>query len=328
MNIKIGTTIRALRVKAGITQEKLAGHLGITVQAVSRWESETCYPDLELIPKIANFFRVSADCLLGMNLYDTQETAADYERRWTEAFKKAEHERALAIITDALSIMPKNYRLMLKKVLSLFIAAGQAEDQNSPEKMQKYLHECENLCGIILAECGSERLRCEAYRYMICIKSHSGDRNAVMELADNLPDVKCSRNALLSAFCPDEEGEPQKYRRAYLYELFSEFFYHTVQLVRSPELPQEERCETGKALLRILELAAGGTQYGEFELYLDPLYGVLYECTGEETYCKEQNYHEKRYEALPGQFTYETGIFRGYTFDHEQTIHSADGSAR
>ena len=141
MNIKIGTIIRELRSKSGITQEKLASHLGISVQAVSRWESETCYPDLEFIPKIANYFRVSADYLLGINRYDTAETAAEYERKWTAAVKNANPAQAMEIITEALTIMPKNYDLMLKKIMSLLIAAGIAEENNQTADVQKFMKE-------------------------------------------------------------------------------------------------------------------------------------------------------------------------------------------
>ena len=55
MNIKIGTRIKTLRKRDGVTQEKLADALGVTPQAVSKWESETGYPDLEYLTPIANF---------------------------------------------------------------------------------------------------------------------------------------------------------------------------------------------------------------------------------------------------------------------------------
>lgn len=328
MNLKIGTAIRELRGKAGITQEKLATHLGVSMQAVSRWESETCYPDLEFIPKIANYFRVSADYLLGINRYDTKETAAEYERSWTAAFKNAEHDRAMEIITEALTIMPKNYSLMLKKAMSLFAAASAAEEKNHPEEVTKFMNECETLTNIVLAECESERLRCEARMYLILIKHIRGDWGAVKELADDLPDVKCTKNSMLALFYEPTGEESDAGRRAYLYELFGEFFYHAIQLVRAAHLPNEEKVMIGQALLQILDLVTDGSPYGEFELYLDTLYLSLYKCTGDEQYRREPDEYEKRYEALPAKFTYEKGFFRGYTFDHEQKIHNIDGTAK
>ena len=54
MQLKFGENLRALRQNAGITQDRLAEYLGITSQAVSRWESGICYPDLEFLPGIAS----------------------------------------------------------------------------------------------------------------------------------------------------------------------------------------------------------------------------------------------------------------------------------
>lgn len=56
MNLCIGTNIRQLRQKAGISQEALAGVLGISVQAVSKWENEQSYPDIGFLPQIAAYF--------------------------------------------------------------------------------------------------------------------------------------------------------------------------------------------------------------------------------------------------------------------------------
>lgn len=65
MNIKIGEKIRQLRQRDGRKQEDLAGVLGVSPQAVSRWEANGGYPDMELIPAIANYFNVSIDELFG-----------------------------------------------------------------------------------------------------------------------------------------------------------------------------------------------------------------------------------------------------------------------
>ena len=63
-DIKIGKKIRLLRKNNDVTQDKLAAYLGVTPQAVSRWESEICYPDIETLPQIADFFGVGMDELL------------------------------------------------------------------------------------------------------------------------------------------------------------------------------------------------------------------------------------------------------------------------
>ncbi len=65
MQLNIGTKIRELRRRDGRTQDNLAEALGVTAQAVSRWESGGSYPDMEIVPAIANYFHISIDELFG-----------------------------------------------------------------------------------------------------------------------------------------------------------------------------------------------------------------------------------------------------------------------
>ncbi len=63
--MKINEQIAFLRKQKGLTQEELANALGVTNQAVSKWESAQCCPDIQLLPDIAKLFDVSIDELLG-----------------------------------------------------------------------------------------------------------------------------------------------------------------------------------------------------------------------------------------------------------------------
>lgn len=65
VNEVICSNIAELRKKQGLSQEELAGILGITFQAVSKWENQLSCPDISLIPKIAEIFQVSTDFLFG-----------------------------------------------------------------------------------------------------------------------------------------------------------------------------------------------------------------------------------------------------------------------
>lgn len=69
----INERIALLRKEKGVTQEVLANALGVTNQAVSKWESSICCPDILLLPEIAKFFGVTVDFLLG---YDSNESKA------------------------------------------------------------------------------------------------------------------------------------------------------------------------------------------------------------------------------------------------------------
>ena len=59
--VNVGKNIKRLRRERRITQMELAETLGVTAQAVSKWETKTNSPDIALIPKIAELFDVSID---------------------------------------------------------------------------------------------------------------------------------------------------------------------------------------------------------------------------------------------------------------------------
>lgn len=61
----LGNIIAQYRKKMNITQDTLAQQLGVTNQAVSKWESDQCCPDVMLLPKIADIFAISMDELFG-----------------------------------------------------------------------------------------------------------------------------------------------------------------------------------------------------------------------------------------------------------------------
>ena len=72
-SIKINESIAVLRKQKGLTQEELANRLGVTNQAVSKWESGQCCPDIQLIPKLADIFGTSIDALFGRRNEQSEE---------------------------------------------------------------------------------------------------------------------------------------------------------------------------------------------------------------------------------------------------------------
>lgn len=67
MNLKIGEQTANLRKKRELTQEEPAKVLDVTNQAVSKWESNKCCPDIELLPLIAETFNCIMDMLFGID---------------------------------------------------------------------------------------------------------------------------------------------------------------------------------------------------------------------------------------------------------------------
>lgn len=66
--MELGKRIKKLRFKAGMTQEQLANRLGVTPQAVSKWENSTAMPDITLLPVLAGAFGVTIDDLFDLTV--------------------------------------------------------------------------------------------------------------------------------------------------------------------------------------------------------------------------------------------------------------------
>jgi len=79
-----GNTIAYYRKKLGITQEALAKQLDVTNQAVSKWESNVCCPDIQLLPAIADIFGISIDRLFGRNTAPDPDENNGAELPWED----------------------------------------------------------------------------------------------------------------------------------------------------------------------------------------------------------------------------------------------------
>ena len=99
MNLNIGTKIKKLRTERKITQEELAEKMGVSFQAVSKWETNATAPDISLLPKLALYFGISMDELFSMNADDyllrirqmlqNEHTISPDNFLWAERYLKA-----------------------------------------------------------------------------------------------------------------------------------------------------------------------------------------------------------------------------------------------
>ncbi len=128
MQIDLGANIRMLRRRDGCTQDKLAEALGVTAQAVSRWETGGSYPDLSLLPAIANFFGVSLDELFGYTNNREQRidnaVAYIYELLRQNRGEDRNIAQCIALARDAMIEFPGNEKVILCLASVLYKAGG------------------------------------------------------------------------------------------------------------------------------------------------------------------------------------------------------------
>lgn len=103
----ISTQLRELRAEKALTQGQLAAVLGITQDSISLWEKGKRVPDTQYIIKLADFFEVSADYLLGrsddlgaVNVHNSAPSLSDDEAEMLRLFRELPADyRALALDT-------------------------------------------------------------------------------------------------------------------------------------------------------------------------------------------------------------------------------------
>lgn len=116
MSSTMGQIIKDLRKKNGFTQEDLAERLGVTYQAVSKWENDTGMPDISQVVPLASIFGVSTDILFGIADTTENEEALKIVQHAGSIEKYGEIEtylNAYDVLLDGLKKYPNNLILMI-----------------------------------------------------------------------------------------------------------------------------------------------------------------------------------------------------------------------
>ena len=94
-----GANIALFRGKAGVTQAVLAERLGVTAQAISKWETGGGYPDVETIPLLASQLGTTTDALFGVEKNEPQNPSFDPEK-WKKEIVDAVKDLIEGFLSD------------------------------------------------------------------------------------------------------------------------------------------------------------------------------------------------------------------------------------
>lgn len=143
MNLRFGENLKRIRREKNLTQEKLAEILDVSCQSVSRWELGICYPDVELLPSIANYFGVSIDTLL-MNDENSKETIRNEFVDKLQNYPFENEEEKIKFIEEYHRMYPDNasytYELLYHTVYYVI-----KDDEKRKAAMPKLLSLADNL---------------------------------------------------------------------------------------------------------------------------------------------------------------------------------------
>lgn len=192
MNLSIGENIKRRRLERNLAQEEMASHLGISFQAISKWERCEGYPDIEMLPVIANYLEISVDELLGVSEQKKKEKYDEINEKWMQNNKTGFHRENVDLMISTLKEFPNDALLLVQLSTSLEKLEG------TPEEKDKYLRQSISVQEQIIKYCGDCEVR-GATLYNICFAYWKiGEHEKAIEQARKLPNLyKARENALV-----------------------------------------------------------------------------------------------------------------------------------
>jgi len=198
--MQIGLIIKKTRLEKKITQEELAESLGVSAQAVSRWETGISYPDITLIPVIANYLNVTADELLGIKLEERKKTIENIIVQNDELINKRYLDDSLKLIQEALKKYPNDERLLdaLTKCYwnRMMMTLDKPEMFNYRQELKKLIIDNANKT---LEIAKSSDIIEQANLYLIYTYPRMGEegRLKALDIVNKLPSINYSRELRL-----------------------------------------------------------------------------------------------------------------------------------
>ena len=292
MQLNIGTKIRELRRKEKRTQEALADALGVTSQAVSRWESGGSYPDMEIIPSIAHYFGISNDELFG---YDNERTKAIdtlvsmiNDMNFKNNGVDINIDECIAIARNAMIEYPGNEKIMLCLASVLFNAGyvryGEyhlidEEGYNiyDVERHRQYAEwkEAISLYEKLLKTIEDGEYRHRAIRELVQLYLNIGEHDRALEVIQTAPDIYGSKE-FLRANAFDGKKRAEAYGEALLRTVraCSELMVSNV-IIYEKNMSLADKIQSLQGAIDIFGLVCTDGNYGIHHSFIARIYTLL-----------------------------------------------------
>ncbi|MDE7193944.1 MAG: helix-turn-helix domain-containing protein [Oscillospiraceae bacterium] len=185
MTLYIGENLKKQRKLRELTQEQLANILGVSFQSVSKWERSEGYPDIELLPTIADCFGITVDELIGMNeIRDSTDAKAILEKA-KKNLSEGLIEENIRLLSEAVKVHPNNYELLAQYAGNLTFIALNKESEEYRENNLKAVE----IAKRIVAECTDPKIRSRMQSDLCVYYRNLGMSDKALEAADALPSM-------------------------------------------------------------------------------------------------------------------------------------------
>lgn len=307
MNINLAEPLRRLRAKHGITQETLADFLGVSSQAVSKWERGDGLPDITMLPPLANYFGVTLDELMNMDELRNREKLAERKKKHRELRSAGRDEEDLALLRETLHQFPNDYETMAE--------------------LAEYLPDFEEglaLCRRILKFCPDNDLRCYAAYQEASLLLSLDRKDEALQKTQKLPPLEYCRELNIMWLLHGEERVKRCQETIRL--LGWAFFGQIEQLAGSGEFDAETCIALYQKAIDLYNVIYGDGNMCYTHLRVSNCYYCmgLYALDLDQTdravgYFAKSAEHAKQFDHLPEKAAFTSLLLSHLTFEKEET---------
>jgi len=191
MDMNPGGKIRQLRKQKNISQEVLAQALGVSFQAVSKWENGAAMPDVAMIPAIASFFGVSTDELFDFNLIEQEKKVQ--ELCWAAAeYRFSDPKKSEQMLREALRQYPGN-EVILNNLLYVM---------QTPDRYDEVV----TVCKSILEVTKFDDVKYDVLRILASTYHDMGQQALVKPTLEQIPEIYFSKLEVTAKLLQGDEA--------------------------------------------------------------------------------------------------------------------------
>ena len=192
MNDTMGQIIRRLRLERGMTQEELAEILGVTFQAVSKWENDTGIPDISQVVPLAHVFNVSTDMIFGMSSKNNQKEVMKILRNAQCCLSRPLNSKDLLkkyrILQEGLKQYPNDTILLLQCLeTGLSLSYPENDDLYDADNGQTIYQECIRYANLLISYSGNTSDIMRAHMIMVMLHSAYGKFKEAYQHIEQFP---------------------------------------------------------------------------------------------------------------------------------------------
>lgn len=185
--ILIAENLKKLRKQKNMTQEEAAAMLNVSPQSVSKWERGDTFPDITLLPALANLYQTSIDALIGMDKIGDANTKNAVYAAEQAHLREGDYGAAAAVLTKALKTFPNEEGFLSELAMALAL-------DGAPEKLSQAIALCER----ILLRNQNEKIHHTTHAALSLIYRKAGESEKAVAAAKQLPHLRESREAILA----------------------------------------------------------------------------------------------------------------------------------